>query len=156
MKKNICFLLICLLFLTCEKEDNDTSHNIETNTETNTEKSTPSLVADELLWGTWSFSYVTNTMEGTRSYTFNQDGNYSYLDEWTVHDAEWNVVSQEQDKKDGTYLVTTYTKTDSKSAKGEIVIGKKIMPFSISKDTYGNIYLFLDDVESYTKQFSAQ
>ena len=150
MKKNLCFLLICLLFLACGKEDNDTSHNIETSTET----STPSLVADELLWGTWSFSYVTNTMEGTRSYTFNQDGNYSYLDEWTVHDAEWNVVSQEQDKKDGSYSVT-YTKKDSISAEGEIVIGEKKMPFSISKDTYG-IYLFLDDVESYTKQFSAQ
>ena len=151
MKKNLCFLLICLLFLACGKEDNDTSHNIETSTET----STPSLVADELLWGTWSFSYVTNTIEGTRSYTFNKDGNYSYLDEWTVHDAEWNVVSQDQDKKDGTYLVTTYTKKDDDSAEGVIVIGEKEMPFSISKDTYG-IYLFLDDVESYTKQFSAQ
>lgn len=152
MKKNVSFLLICLLFLACDKEGNDSSRNIETTTET----ATPSPVADELLWGFWSFSYVTNTMEGTRSYTFNQDGNYSYLDKWIVHDSEWNVVSQEQDKKDGTYLVTTYTKTDSKSAKGEIAIGKKIMPFSISKDTYGNIYLFLDDVESYTKQFSAQ
>ena len=91
MKKNVCFLLICLLFIACSKEDNDSSHNIET--------ATPSHVADELLWGTWSFSYVTNTLEGTRSYTFNQDGNYSYLDEWTVHDAEWNVISQDQDKK---------------------------------------------------------
>lgn len=147
MKKNFGFLLICLLFLACNKEDNASFHNIET--------VTPSLVADELLWGTWIFSYVTNTMEGTRSYTFNQDGNYSYLDEWTVHDAEWNVVSQEQDKKDGSYSVT-YTKKDSISAEGEIVIGEKKMPFSISKDTYGNIYLFLDDVDSYTKQFSAQ
>jgi hypothetical protein len=148
MKKNVGFLLICLLFLACNKEDNASSNNIET--------VTPSLVADELLWGTWSFSYITNTLEGTRSYTFNQDGNYSYLDEWTVHDAEWNVVSQEQSKKDGTYLVSTYTKIDSNSAEGEIVIGKKEMPFSISKDTSGNIYLFLDDVESYTKQLSAQ
>ena len=148
MKKNVSFLLICLLFLACSKEENDFSQNIET--------VTPSLVADELLWGTWIFSYVTNTMEGTRSYTFNQDGNYSYLDEWTVRDAEWNVVSQDQDKKDGTYLVTTYTKKDDDSAEGVIVIGEKEMPFSISKDTYGNIYLFLDDVDSYTKQFSAQ
>jgi hypothetical protein len=148
MKKNVSFLLICLLFLACSKEENDFSQNIET--------VTPSLVADELLWGTWSFSYVTNTMEGTRSYTFNQDGNYSYLDEWTVHDVEWNVVSQDQDKKNGTYMVTTYTKKGSNSAEGEIVIGKKKMPFSISNGTTGNILLFLDNVESYTKQFSAQ
>ena len=156
MKKNICFLLICLLFFACGKEDNVSSRNIETDTQTDTQSDTQSLVADELLWGTWSFSYVTNTMEGTRSYTFNQDGNYSYLDEWTVHDAEWNVVSQDQDKKDGTYLVSTYTKKDNYSAEGEITIGEKKMPFSISKDTSGNIYLFLDDVESYTKQLSAQ
>ena len=151
MKRNVCFLLICLLFLACDKEDNNSSRNIETTTET----ATPSPVADELLWGTWIFSYVTNTMEGTRSYTFNQDGNYSYLDEWTVRDAEWNVVSQEQDKKDGSYSVT-YTKKDSISAEGEIVIGEKKSPFSISKDTTGDFYLFLDDGESYTKLFPMQ
>ena len=138
----VLFLFVCLQFLACDKEDNDTT--------------TSSLVADDLLWGTWSFSYTTNTISGTRIYSFNQDGNYSYTDCWTVYDASWNELSQEQDKKEGAYSVSDYTKTDSVSAQGKITIGAKTMTFLIAKNSYGEIYLSLDQIETYIKQLPEQ
>lgn len=145
MKDSILCLLICLLFLACNKESNDPLSN------SNIETTTPDLVADDLLWRTWIFSYVTNTLEGTRSYTFDQDGNYSYIDEWTVRDANWNVLSQGQDKKEGTYSISDYTKKDNDSAEGKITIGAKTITFSIAKKSYGDTYLSLDGIETYTK-----
>ncbi len=37
---------------------------------------TPSADDYTLLWGKWNFEYATNTMTGTRSYTFKADGKY--------------------------------------------------------------------------------
>jgi len=150
MKKYVFLLWICLLFLACNKESDDSIDN------SNNETTTSSLAADDLLWGTWSFSYETNTTEGTRSYTFNQDGNYSYIDEWTVRDANGDVLSQEQDKKEGTYSVSDYIKKDSNSAEGKITIGAKTKTFSIAKNSYGDTSLSLDKIETYIKQLPTQ
>ena len=148
MKKYVFLLWICLLFLACNKESDDSLDN------GNNDTTTPSVVAEDLLWGTWTFSYATNTTEGTRSYTFDQDGNYLYIDEWTVRDVYWNVLSQEQDKKEGKYSVSDYIKKDSNSAEGKITIGTKTMKFLIAKNSYGDTYLSLDNIETYTKQLS--
>ena len=147
MKKIIILLLVSLQFIACSKDNNSNNEG---------DTVTPNEVAEEILWGTWTFSYVTNTMEGIRSYTFDQDGKYSYLDRWTTRDSEWNILSQEQSKKDGTYSVQTYTKKDINNVEGIVVIGEKEVTFSVAKSTDGNTYLNLDGVETYTKQLPTQ
>ena len=61
MNKTVYLLLTCLLFLACSKQSE---------TLMNSSSGTANVATYELLWGKWDFSYVTNTMEGTRSYTF--------------------------------------------------------------------------------------
>ena len=103
-----------------------------------------------LLMGKWNFAYVTNTMTGNRSYTFTEDGHYTYVDEWTALFENNVPLSTSTEKKEGTFSLPVYTMIDSNSVEGEIIIDTKQMHFTITTTDYG-IFLNLFGDNTYEK-----